>query len=385
MKIIINGKIIKENEVAQNEAIVFDEKIIDFIPQSKLQEYIDKMDEKPEVIDAQHNYVSPGFIDIHIHGAGGRDTMDGTLEDLNVISATIAKHGVTSFLPTTMTMSKEKVHMSLDAIRKAKDIKMKGAQVLGAHMEGPFINKKYKGAQNELYVTAPSYDYIKDYTDVIKVITMAPEEDKDYSFIKKVSKEHKEITLSMGHTNTSYDVAMEAIKAGISHGTHTFNAMSPLNHRNPGAVGAIFNSNVTCEIIADTIHIHPDMYKLLLKIKGLNKVILITDCMRAGCIGEGVSELGGQKVIVDGNSARLEDGTLAGSILTLNNAVRNVLMHTELLVYEAIKLATLNPAKVIHVDKTKGSLEKGKDSDIIIFDNKFNVLTTIVNGNIVFK
>lgn len=387
MKAIINGKIIKGNEILENQAIIFDEKIIDFIPQEEFKTYISKYskgDHKLQIIDAKNNYVSPGFIDIHIHGSGGRDTMDGTLEDLKVISSTIAKHGVTSFLPTTMTMHKDKIYTALIAIREAKNTSMPGATVLGAHMEGPFISEKFKGAQSKDYILKPSINFIKEFMDVLKIITLAPEEDTNLNFIKEVSSK-SDITLSLGHTNATYEETMDAINAGIAHATHTFNAMTPLNHRKPGAVGAIFNSKISCEFIADTIHIHPELYRLILHIKGQDKVVLITDSMRAGCMEKGIYELGGQKVIVDESSARLEDGTLAGSILSLNMAVKNILKYTDLSVPEAVSLATINPAKVIHVEDKKGSLEVKKDSDIIIFNDDLEVLTSIVNGNIIHK
>lgn len=387
MKAIINGKIIKEDKILENHVLIFDEKIIDFIPKENLDNYTKEhcnTAAEMHIVDAKNNYVSPGFIDIHIHGSGGKDTMDGTIEDLKIISSTIAKNGVTSFLPTTMTMHKDKIYTALKAVREAKKQSFNGASVLGAHMEGPFICEKYKGAQSKDYILKPNLNFISDYMDVLKSITLAPEEDNDFNFIKEVSS-NSDITLSMGHTDITYEKAMMAIENGISHATHTFNAMSPLNHRKPGAIGAIFNSKISCEFIADTIHINPELYRLVLNIKGKDKVVLITDSMRAGSMKKGEYELGGQKVIVDDTSARLVDGTLAGSILTLNTAVKNILKYTNLSIPEAVNLATINPAKVIHVDDLKGSLKVNKDSDIIIFNDNLDILTTIVNGNIIYN
>lgn len=380
MKAIVNGKIITKDAVLEDKVILFDNKIINIVNaiDFEAQKY-----EEAEIIDAAGNYVSPGFIDLHIHGSGGKDTMDGNIEDLKVISNVIAKNGVTGFLPTTMTMDKESIYKALRAIREAMAIELQGAKVLGAHMEGPFINSTYKGAQKEDYIIDPNYEFINGYEDVIKIITLAPEKDCDCKFIKEV-KNNTDIVLSIGHSNASYEEALDAIKNGVSHATHIFNAMTPLNHRKPGIVGAVLGSDINCEIIADRIHTHPGIFQILINAKGKEKVILITDSMRAGCMKDGISELGGQKVIVKDNSARLEDGTLAGSILTLNAAIKNIVENTNLKIHEAVSLATINPAKDIGIDDKKGSIEIGKDADIVIFTDDFKILHTIVEGRTVF-
>ena len=381
MKIIINGKILIKNEVVYGKSLLFDEKILEFVEAENLEKLLPKCE---EIIDANGNFVSPGFIDMHVHGSGGYDVMDGTDQALSVISSVIAHNGVTGFLPTTMTMSEEKIYASLDNIRLHMKNKINGAKILGAHMEGPFINKKYKGAQKEDFIIKPNFKFIEDYTDVIKLITLAPEEDDNFDFIKEIV-EKTNIILSIGHSNAEYEETMDAIKCGISHATHTFNAMTPLNHRKPGIVGAIFNSDIYCELIADGIHVHPAIFNILKKVKGTNKIILITDSMRAGCLRDGVSELGGQKVIVENNSARLENGTLAGSILKLNEGIKNFMDNSDVDICEAISLVSINPARELGLDKVKGSLEAGKYADIVILDSNFNVQQTIVEGNTVFK
>ncbi len=381
MKAIINGKIVTENEFLENKVLVYDDKIIEFREQETAGQLLQTCE---EVIDAKGNYVSPGFIDMHIHGSGGHDVMDGTVESLTAISSTVAINGVTGFLPTTMTMSKEKIYSALDNISYCMGKEAQGAKILGAHMEGPFVNKKYKGAQAEDFIIEPSFSFIEKYADIIKIITLAPEIDKNFKFISEV-KEKTNIILSIGHSNAEYEQAMKAIENGVSHATHTFNAMTPLNHRNPGVVGAIFNSEIYCELIADKIHVHPAIFKILTAIKGMGKIILITDSMRAGCLNDGIFELGGQKVIVKDNSARLEDGILAGSILKLNQAIKNFMDCTGKGMCEAIKLASLNPSKELGIEKHKGSLEVGKDSDIVILDEAFNVQQTIVEGKTVFR
>lgn len=376
---LVNGKIIYEDLILKDKVLVFNEKIINILDTEELKEY-----ENIELIDVKGNHISPGFIDIHIHGAGGSDTMDGTIESIENISSTIAKTGVTSFLPTTMTADKESIHRVFKTIRLALQKKMMGARVLGANMEGPFVNEKYRGAQNPKYITKPDYSYIRDYTDVVRIITLAPEIDDEYMFMNKM-REHSDIVLSIGHSNATYEQTVESVKRGIKHATHIFNAMTPLHHREPGVVGAIFRTDITCELIADKIHVHPAIFQLLTDIKGKDNIVLITDSMRAGCMKEGIYELGGQKVIVKDGSARLENNTLAGSILTLNKAVKNILENTTLNIQDAVKLASLNPARVMGIDDRKGSIKIRKDADITVFDEDMNVYLTVVEGNIVYN
>jgi N-acetylglucosamine-6-phosphate deacetylase len=388
IKAIVNGKLIMTDRILYDSVIIFDKEIIDIIDKDDFLQYMERFKEvqKEEVvvIDAKGKYVSPGFIDIHVHGSAGYDAMDGTVEALSAISSAIASNGVTAYLPTTMTMDVDSIYKAFDAIREAMKLEIKGARILGIHMEGPFISEKYKGAQNADYITKPDYNIIKDYLDIIKIITLAPEMDENHSFIKKV-KDKSKIILSVGHSDASYEETIKAIEDGISHATHTFNAMTPLNHRKPGIVGAIFASDITCELIADTIHVHPAIFKILIDMKHKSKIVLITDSMRAGCMKAGIYELGGQKVIVKNGAARLQDGTLAGSVLTLNKAVKNLIKHSDLEIYDVIAMATLIPAKVINMDSKKGSLQVGCHADIVIFDADIDVFLTIVEGEIVFQ
>ncbi|URZ08833.1 N-acetylglucosamine-6-phosphate deacetylase [Clostridium felsineum] len=381
MKAIINGKIITSNNVLENKILLFNETIEEIIDKNKFNY---GQNSNIEIIDAKENYVSPGFIDVHIHGSGGCDTMDAEVEALHRISEVIVKNGVTSFLPTTMTMSKEKIYKALDNVQQCMKLKWKGSRILGTHLEGPFISEKYKGAQKEDFIIKPEYDFIEKYKEIIKIITLAPEKDLNLNFVREI-KEKTNINLSIGHSDATYEEAMEAIDAGLDSATHLFNAMSPLHHRKPGIISAVFNSDIYCELIADTIHINPAIYQILVRIKGLDKLILITDSMRAGCLKDGVSELGGQKVIVQNNSARLEDGTLAGSILTLNRAVRNFKEHTDIKIYEAVNMASLNPAKYLKIDDKTGSIEIGKTADITIFDDAFDIKRTIINGQTAYE
>ena len=375
MKAIINGRIITRNGVLENKVLVFNETI------QRIQEEVPT---DCHIIDAKGMYIAPGLIDVHVHGSCGADTMDQTKEAIEVISTGISKNGVTSFLPTTMTMSQEDIYGALDVIRLCMNQPLKGAKVLGAHMEGPFINAIYKGAQSDKYIMKPNYQFIENYTDVIKLISYAPEMDDNYSFTKEV-KEKTDITLSIGHTNADYNQAKEAFNCGCSHVTHLFNAMTPLNHREPGVVGAALTSDVFTELIADTIHVNQQLFQFVLNNKGKHKMVLITDSMRAGCMKDGVYDLGGQAVFVKDGAARLESGNLAGSVLTLNKAVYNFFKKTDITIDEAIHMASLNPATSIGIVNFKGSLEIGKDADISIFDEEMNCYLTIVEGREVYN
>jgi N-acetylglucosamine-6-phosphate deacetylase len=379
---IKGGKIILETEVLVGKVLIFNDKIVDILDEKNFAQQ--SLTHEMKIIDANGKYVSPGFIDIHIHGSGGKDTMDGEVSNLKIISETIAESGVTGFLPTTMTMEKAKLYKALVSVKLAMKEDFIGARILGAHMEGPFISPKYPGAHDKEYILKPDFNFIKNYIDTIKIITMAPEEDLQFTFIKRV-KNNSDIVLAMGHSDSNYETALEAVRVGISSASHIFNAMRPFHHRDPGIVGAALNSNISFELIADALHIHPAVFQMLLNAKGKDQMILITDSMRAGYMKDGNWELGGQQVVVENNSARLTDGTLAGSVLTLNKAVLNILKYTDLQIYEAVALASLNPARLINMDKFKGSIKIGKDADVIIFDEELKVEISISGGKIIYS
>lgn len=378
MKCIINGRIVLPDAVVSGFAIVFDETIKAIIPQSEIKA------EEYDVIDAKGNLVAPGLVDIHIHGYLGEDASDGSSEGLKKMAAGIAKNGVTSWCPTTMTIAKEDIVKAFDTARAVKAEKeCYGAKILGVHSEGPFINPSKKGAQPGEYILAPDGDFIVEHADILKLFTVAPEMEGAKECIQSVYKDGR-VLASMGHTGASFEEANAGIEAGVRHTTHLFNAMTALQHRNPGVVGAaLSDERVSCELIADTFHVNPGLYKLVAKAKG-DKLCLITDCMRAGGMEDGDYTLGGQHVIKTGIQCLLEDGTIAGSVLKLNEAVRNLRDYTDLSLAEVFACASLNPAKAIGEDDKVGSLEVGKCADIIICDDDINVLTTIIDGA-VFK
>lgn len=373
MKAIINGRFILPQEITEGQALTFDKTLQGFTDP-------DQLPADTEIIDAQGAYVAPGFLNIHIHGCGGSDAMDGTREALDTMSRLLASTGVTGFLPTTMTCSEEAIGRALSAIRDAQGHEP-GAEILGANLEGPFISEKHKGAQKACHIQKAHWESIEPYADILKILTLAPETLTDMEFIPRCCS-HK-IIVSLGHSDATFGEAVRAISAGASHITHLYNAMSPLHHRRPGLVGAALTQPVTCELIADGIHIHPAALSLAVHAKGLDKIVLITDSMRACLLGEGESELGGQKVFVRDGRATLADGTLAGSILTMEKAVQNIWKFAHLTLPQAVQLATANPARELGFSD-RGTLETGQRADLAIFDDDFNILQTYKKGTCIF-
>lgn len=333
--------------------------------------------------------VFPGFIDQHVHGAAGSDAMDGTKEDLNVIANALAGEGTTSFLATTMTQSTKNIVKALEAIGAyVKSDVSGGARLLGAHLEGPFISEKFVGAQPPEYVAKPSVEnfsvFEKASGDTIKIVTLAVEKEGANELLEYFRS--KGITPSIGHTSAKYADVGEAICHGLKNVTHTYNAQTPVHHREVGVVGAalLFDS-LNCEIICDMIHLSAPAIKLVVKNKPHDKVTLITDAMRAKHLPDGESELGGQTVIVSGGEARLKDGTLAGSVLKMNDAIKNVVLKAGVPLTDAVDFATINPAKNLGVDDLYGSIRVGKVADFAVLNEDFSVACTIRDGEIVFK
>ena len=370
MKAIVNAKLVLADEVIEGQTLLFDKSIVNIANNADLNDV--------EVIDAGGNYVSAGFIDLHIHGSGGADAMDATPEALKIISSTLLQTGTTSFLATTMTMSTKDIDNALQNIQDHKK-NVSGAEILGIHLEGPFINASKHGAQDKMYVQKPNMELIQNYIHEIKMITIAPEVDGAENFVKILTKNYPDIILSIGHSDASYEKSKESFTWGISHATHLFNAMNTYHHRTPGIVGAVFDSDVTCDIIPDLIHSHPSALELAYKMKR-DRLILITDAMRAGCMKCGSYDLGGQTVTVSDGKAILSDGTLAGSVLKLNEALLNMTKHTSMTRIEAIKAVTKIPAQKLGVKK--GQLKEGYDADIVIFDEYFSIISTIVAGDV---
>ncbi len=375
MTCIINGRLILPDGIVDGMAICFDDRIRRIAPVGD----VDLTD--CQVIDAAGQYVAPGLVDIHIHGYLNEDVSDGSADGIRKMAAGIAKNGVTSWCPTTMTVSMSEIEAAFHAVREVKAGKGYGAKVLGINCEGPFINPSKKGAQAEEHILPPDGDFIIANADILKLYTVAPEMPGALECIAKTAADGR-VLASMGHTGAGYDEANAGIAAGVRHATHLFNAMTGLLHRNPGVVGAALSDNrVSCELIADTFHVNPGLYSLVHRLKG-DKLCLITDCTRAGGMPDGDYTLGGQKVIKKGITCLLEDGTIAGSVLTLDAAVRNLHQYANLPLHEAVACASLYPAMAVGVGDRIGSLEEGKVADIILLDSDIHVTRTIIEGGI---
>lgn len=342
-----------------------------------------------EIVLPKGAIVVPGFVDQHIHGAGGSDGMDGTLEDLDTIATTVAGEGTTSFLVTTMTQSPENILKALSAVKAYREQnKPTGARVAGVHLEGPFIAKSHKGAQPEQYVKEPNVEVFKAYNEAsgnsIKIVTLAPETAGAEEFIRYLTSEN--IVSSIGHTSATCEDIKKAIGMGASNVTHTYNAQTALHHREIGTVGsAMLFDELNCELIADTIHVSVPAMQLLVKNKPLDKLSLITDAMRAKGLPDGVSELGGQTVYVNGGEARLADGTLAGSVLKMNRAVENMVKKVGVPFTQAVDYATKNPAKMLGIDDVTGSIRVGKKADFAVLNENYDVVLTVRDGNVIYK
>lgn len=372
MNAIINGKILLPDGMAENHALLYTNKIVGVVP-------TDHIPADSVCIDAGGGYVAAGLIDLHIHGYGGVDVCDGDPDGLRKMDAAMLQNGVTGWLATTMTVGEDALRRAFAACRTV--MAEGGHALLGVHAEGPYINPAKTGAQNAAYAVPPDADFVKEYADVIKILTLAPEMDGDFAAIRRL-KQNTAIVLSIGHTDADYDTARLAVETGVSHATHLFNAMSGLHHREPGVVGAALTNHVSCELIADNHHVHPALYDLVWRQKG-RQLCLVTDCLAAAGTADGKGTLGGQPIAVGDGLCHLPDGTIAGSILRLWEAVWNLHTHSDIPLWECANCASLNPATVLRLDGRKGSLEAGKDADILVTDGEFRPVTTIVGGKIV--
>ncbi len=333
-----------------------------------------------EVIEAKGLYMIPGLVDIHFHGCMGADMCDGTKEALDVITQYEASVGVTSVCPATMTIPKDE----LSAVMKNAGAYAYhgGAHLVGINMEGPFISPAKKGAQAAENIMHCDYEYFNQLQDaaggLIKLVDIAPEEAGAMEFIDKVK---GTVVVSLAHTASDYDTAMEAIAHGASHATHLYNAMPPLNHRNPGVIGAVRDSdNCHVELICDGVHIHPSVIRATFAMFGAQRMILISDSMRATGLDDGEYTLGGQPVTVKGNLATLHDGTIAGSATNLMDCMRFTVKHAGLPLETAVMCATANPAKEIGIFDEVGSIAVGKKADFVLLDQDLNLAGVYIDG-----
>lgn len=382
--LIKNIQIYAENEMIETGYIkIAEDKIVEMGSVHELKE-----DGRfGEIIIPKGYKIIPGLIDVHIHGVDGADTMDGTIEALDTMAKALPKEGSTSFLATTITQDKEAIEKAL--VNVSRYCSMVGkAEVLGLHLEGPFINRKMAGAQPVNHIVGPELAIFKEWQrlskDRIKLVTLAPEIPGALELIEFLSKNG--IVASIGHSDASYEQVSSAVHAGATQVTHLFNQMRGLHHREPGVVGAaLLHEELRAELIVDGIHVSPEIVKLAYRQKGKEGLILITDSMRAKCLKDGSYDLGGQEVQVKEGKAVLQDGTLAGSTLKADNAVKNMMNFTGCSLADAIEMASANPAKQLNLFNRKGSIAVGKDADLVILDDNNDVFMTFCRGKLAYK
>lgn len=347
----------------------------------------EKPDINDNIIDYSGKYIAPGLVDTHIHGLLNADVMDNTFEAINTISKGLLKYGVTSFLPTTLTDSIETLNESIENISNNYK-KVEGAKIQGIFLEGPFFTEKHKGAQNEKYFKDPEINTLKKWQEksgnLIKKIAIAPEREGAVEFTKYATKNN--ISIALGHSSATFEQAEKVVNSGAKIFVHTYNGMSPLNHREPGMVGAAMALKDTyAELICDGHHVSPIAAKIMMDIKSRDNIALITDCMRAGAMADGEYTLGKFNVNVKNGVARLSSGSLAGSVLTMNNAIKNVINWNIATLEEAIKMASYVPALSCNINDVCGSIDQGMDADFIVIDNNLNVYETYINGVCKYK
>lgn len=337
-------------------------------------------------LDAGGRTLLPGFIDVHVHGGAGCEAMDAEPDGLRKMAAYYAQHGVTSFLATTWTDSHDRIARALEAIAELIGPQPDGATLLGAHVEGPYLNPDRCGAQSTTHIRRAAPDETLPLLDIggIRLLALAPEYPENHWLIRECVR--RGITVSAAHTAANYEQMQAAVQMGVRQTTHTFNAMTGLHHREPGTVGAALTlPELSCELIADTIHVHPAVMQILYAAKGRDGVILITDAIRGAGMPDGDYPIDDRVVHIMNGTARLSDGTLAGSTLTMDRALYNLMQATSKPLAELWPTSSLNAARAIGVSARKGSLEIGKDADLVLVDDDINIQMTIAEGRVVFQ
>ena len=378
--LIYNARIVESDETATGWILCSDGKIAT-IGQGEPPSSDDALK-----IDAENRLLLPGFIDVHVHGGVGCESMDGTVEALRATAQFYAQHGVTSFLPSTWTHAHDTTTTALKAIAGSIGRQRNGATILGAHLEGPYLNRDMAGAQNPEYVRRASREEAIPWLDlgVIRLLAVAPEFPENHWLIGECVR--RGVVVSAAHTSATYADMKTAVDLGVRQTTHTYNAMRGLHHREPGTVGAAMTMpELNCELIADNIHVHPVSMKILAEMKGSDKIILITDAVRAAGLPDGEYDLDGRMVTVRDGAVRLSNGTLAGSILTMETALKNFVAATGWSMADAWATSSLNAARALGIDGKKGSLGVGKDADLVLLDDQFGVGLTVAEGEIVYR
>lgn len=390
--IIKNGKVIFPDKIEENLSVVCENgKIADILHLEDI-----AIDENDTVIDAGNKYIAPGFIDIHTHGGGGHDFMDGTVEAYLGAAETHARYGTTALLPTTLTSTFDELLQTFSIYKEAVKNNSKGAKFLGLHLEGPYFAYNQRGAQDPKYLRNPEpeeYNKILAASDDIVRWSLAPELLGALEFGKVLTS--KNILTSIAHSDAIYEEVLDAFSAGFTHVTHLYSAMSTVTRRNAFRYAGVLEAaylidDMTVEIIADGVHLPKSLLQFVYKFKGSDKTALCTDSMRGAGMPDGESILGslekGQKVIIEDGVAKLTDRTaFAGSVATTDRLVRTMVEVAEVPLLEAVKMMTLTPARIMRIDQQKGSMEIDKDADIVIFDDHIHVSHTILEGNVIFR
>lgn len=370
-----NAKVVFSDKTIKNCSIHIEEGIIVEAGADILEE------DHSEVIDLEGRTVVPGFIDIHIHGIEGRDIINSSQDDMYEVGRSLLRHGVTSYLPTLLTESREKIQKALKTVEEAMKNNEEGSRIMGIHMEGPFFSHEYKGAQNPEFLLGGSMekylDIFSSHEELIKIFSLAPE----VAGGDLIGYLHERgIVVGVAHTAASSEETAKAIDTGVRHSVHTFNGMRPLHHREPSCVGRVLvDDRVYCEVILDGIHIHPDIFKLICLCKGLDRVILVSDSMDAAGLGDGSYSLGGQEVKVVDGIARTKGGSLAGSTLNLHQAFKNAVNLGGLSLREASMLVSRNPAHHLSLEKL-GEIKAGYHADLVILDEDLDIQGVISRG-----
>ncbi|EFM09232.1 N-acetylglucosamine-6-phosphate deacetylase [Paenibacillus curdlanolyticus YK9] len=341
------------------------------------------------VIDGQGGWLLPGFIDVHVHGGYGADFMDASSEAYDTITKFHAAHGTTGLLATTVTAPPEAIEAVLEAAARYQKNGMPYAELLGVHLEGPFLSHKWIGAQNPAHISPPRADWLADWEQrwpgLIRQMTLAPEKEGALPLIQWLRQNN--INAACGHSDASYEQAVQAVKAGLNQAAHTYNAMTGLHHRAPGTLGAVLTEDaVYAEIIPDGIHVHPAAIRVLAAAKPAGKLVIITDAMSAAGLGDGLYDLGGLAVVVTDGIARLQEGNnLAGSTLTMNGAIKLMVEQVGMSVQQASRQASGNPAQLLGIAETTGSIAVGKRADLVLLNDQWDVQQTWVAGRTVWK
>ncbi len=383
----VHGNILTPSGIIQDGTIYIKDKRIDAMGEFGTVQ----IPEEAQGVNAYGYLVAPGYIDTHIHGGIGFEFMNGNPDEIAEMLRWLASTGVTSVLPTIATAPLEEQLRAIEVIQEAKDRKLIGAEIIGIHLEGPYINSEKCGAQAKEAIRTPDLEEMKQLLVVgkglIELVTLAPELPGGLDLIQLLV--DQDVAVSIGHSAATYEQVIQAADAGLRRASHLFNGMTLFHHRHPGAVGAVLTrDDVFAEVILDGMHLHPAAVQIVLRSKGLTRMVLITNAISAAGLDDGnYIGTGGQKITIQGGSARLESGVLAGSTLTLDQAVRNAVQLLGLTFEQAIRIASQTAAEGLsyHIQATKGVISPGKDADLIVLDNNLKVLLTMVGGEVVYQ